>query len=380
MSGTVSSESHLATEVQREEKRSGYMREEEEEEEERVCVAAKTIQRSFRSRRRSGSRLRAFDELVKDMSRCVICHDECVRMMRCQNGHGVCEGCNMSSTDPRCPLCRDVRSTEVDKTFERIVVATQVQLTCQTCKKRVTAATCEFHRNWCPQHKFTCPFNSCSQTLPANELARHVLQCHGTRTQRVRTQNDGAYRIFASFPATSNDVSVIVLEDDTCIVVSTSHIRRVIMPTAHSHVGQADALLQLHMRAVYSSPSARAIVALVRQMRLIDCDDVYNSWVEEHRHGIVAPIVAPRESLDEGAYDGPVVKPRVALTETPETALVVSAGTLNHKLLAAHARRYGLRDIHPSSYTSCPIHMRTAFFQISFRCIDESISEAWEKL
>jgi hypothetical protein len=148
----------------------------------------------------------------------------------------------------------------------------------------------------------------------------------------------------------------------------------------NSHVGQADVLLQLHMRAVYSSPNAFALVALVRQMRLIDCDDVYNSWVEEHRHGIVVPIVAPRESLDEGAYDGPVVKPRVALTETPETAFVVSAGTLNHKLLAAHARRYGLRDIHPSSYISCPIHMRTAFFQISFRCLDERISDAWEKL
>ena len=52
------------------------------------------------------------------MSRCVVCHDECVRAVRCRNYHAVCVGCEMGTADNRCPMCRATRSTQFDSTFE----------------------------------------------------------------------------------------------------------------------------------------------------------------------------------------------------------------------------------------------------------------------
>lgn len=343
-----------------------------------TLLAAMMVQHAYRAWR--SLRLMRFERHMRELARCVVCHDECVRMIRCSNGHGVCVGCQLNTHDLRCPLCREYRSCDVDASFESMLRATHVTFRCQTCQRSVASTVCEHHRAWCCQHRFTCPHAMCTHTCLGADLAEHSLRLHSRHTHKVRPGGDGAHHVVAAFPP-SHDLTVFVLGDSgIAVLVSLTQVRRMTMMGPSSTPSQHEVLVQLHLRAIYPSPDAPAIVCTVRQLRVHDCS-IPNSWVEEHRHGLITPVVASRESLSETFYEGPIVKPRVALTESSETPFVQAGACPPDTSLSAHARRFGLRDVGlvGSSVTVPPkdAHTRVALLHMSFRCVDERVGNVW---
>lgn len=343
----------------------------------RLALAVLQLQHAFRTRR--SRRLAHLEAHLRDMARCVVCADECVRMVRCANGHGVCVGCQLNSVvlDQRCPVCREHRSaTAVDASFESLARAARVAFRCQTCQASVLAGECEDHRAWCTHHHFTCPHPTCAHSCLAADMGAHWRQIHARHTHSV--PGDGEYHVVAAFPpSTHEDLTAFVLGDDretTVIVSLTQQVRRV--PVSISSYA-ADVLVQLHLRAIYPSRDAPAVVCTMRQLRVPDCGGVPNAWVEEHRHGLVVPVVASREGLRETFYDGPVIKPRSTLLADDDVMkpLVCVGAPPTDPTVATRVRRYGLRDV--GGAPAAAGNVRVALFHFTFRCVDETIGHAW---
>lgn len=345
-----------------------------------VEIAAIVVQHWFRTRR--SLRLLSFERRIRDMARCVVCHDECVHMIRCSNSHGVCVGCQLNAMhDLRCPVCREYRGCDVDASFESMLRAAHVTFRCQTCQRSVASTMCEYHRAWCSQHRFTCPHTVCSHSCVGRDFADHCLRLHSRHTHKLHPTRDGAHHVVAAFPP-SHDLTVFVLGDHgIAVLVSLTQVRRMSMlGSASASMSPNDVLVHLHLRAIYPSHAAPAVVCTVRQLRVHDCSTP-NSWVEEHRHGLITPVVASREGLHETFYDGPVVKPRVALVESVETAFVAASTCPPDTSVVASARRFGLRDVGLVGSTmtvpSKDAHTRVALLHLSFRCMDEAVADVW---
>lgn len=221
------------------------------------------------------------------MVTCSICHDECVRMVRCSNGHACCVGCALCTNDARCPLCRESRPLVPDTTICSFLEACGTRLKCYACDVCFAPRDCERHRAWCPEHQFVCPYPNCSQCVPAIAMADHVM--HHPSVPALTRSIDGSYHMVLAFQSRANEC-LIACVNDTTVVISNG-LRRVVALGS-----QADPPMMVSMRAYYASGGAAPLRATVRQMSVSACDDA-GGWLEEHRIGIVTPMMASREAV-----------------------------------------------------------------------------------
>ena len=104
----------------------------------------------------------------------------------------------------------------------------------------------------------------------------------------------------------------------------------------------------LAARAYYPSPTARALRLTVRLLRVLGCETPAEAFCEEHRLGVVPPMLASRESIVLCNVAATLV-PRTVYapshqqhpTENPFFVLAAKPGAG----LATRARHAGLRDL-----------------------------------
>jgi hypothetical protein len=289
-------------------------------------AAAFRVQRAWR--KACTRRLVATRAALREMTTCVVCRDECVQLVRCANNHGCCVGCALAASDARCPLCRETRvNAAADPATPAVLAACRARLHCAACELYLDVDAVERHRAWCPRHRFVCPWSSCTQCVPAAELATHVL-AHGV--PQLAADADNVYQIHLVLRPSS----ALVFVAAGAVVVLTleaSSFRRAGAP-ACAHVG---------LRAFYSSPSAPALTARLRQLRIVD-----GEWIEDHRLGPVMPMLATREAIVHGAVVA--VTPRAACLHDESCDNLVFAGPPTPRTLAL-VRRAGVADTSASA-------------------------------
>jgi len=221
----------------------------------------------------------------REMTRCVVCDDECVTLFRCENGHGCCIGCDASITDQRCPVCREPRRTTPDDTLRTILTKTRARHLCSACNIHVDTRICEHHRAWCPSHRFTCPIPSCQHACSASQLGQHV-RCHTAATA-----------ISHEFVLVANRISedTVLVVDDDVIVISTAP------RNSNSLNDIISGGMIFSIRCYYSGPNVDVWTCTVCQIKtsMSHLDDRY---VERYNMGIVPAMIASREQIVVAPY------------------------------------------------------------------------------
>lgn len=288
--------------------------------------AATVVQRAWRRYMvRMMMNIRAWS---REMSRCVVCYDECATLFRCTNGHGCCIGCDASITDQRCPVCREPRHSDVDQTLTTLLTTTRARHHCTACNIYVGTARCEHHRAWCPSHEFTCPVSSCQQTIRASELARHV--CHHNIVTRVDPRNE-----FVIVANRFSEDTVLVVEDDV-IVVST---------TPRNNNSLNDIIsggIIFGIRCYYRDSNVGTWSCRVRQVQTSTSHDS-DRYVEEYHVGFVPAMIASREHIVVAPYT-PHMMPRCVDTSSSgvRTPMVI---TETGRELTRRLVNHGIRDV-----------------------------------
>ena len=351
-----------------------------------TAVATAAIQRAWRARcSRAHARLAA---TLRQLAVCAVCHDECVQVIRCRNGHACCEGCELSSADTRCPMCRVPRAYARDVTLERVLRAADPALRCTACGAAVRPRECERHRAWCPAHRFVCPAPGCTATVGARDMAAHVARhVAAGEAHALRRRADGTYGLVVGVTRAAGETFVLALDgargrggergdergdgDDRGAVVVVTVVpqrTRVNLLPAHQHDWP---LLHVQLYAFYPGPTAPAIVATVRQLRAADCD-APGGFLEEHRSGAVAPMLASRENVLLGV-GGPLIAARSILHHDAAAAPasdrpLVRPDAAPSPELGRAVRAHGVRDP-PLDRTSLPADpgAQCAILQIGLR-------------
>tara|TARA_B110001450_G_scaffold61192_1_gene57978 strand:+ start:1344 stop:2360 length:1017 start_codon:yes stop_codon:yes gene_type:complete len=302
------------------------------------------IQRGWR--RIASQRASRLLQHLRELCVCSVCHDECVRLLRCSSNHPLCVGCALLSSDPRCPLCREPRlpsSFVVDSTVPALLEAANVKLKCNTCGKMSDSRDCEHHRAWCRSHTFLCPCQACTHCATGSTLSQHVL----THQEVARVLPP--HRIVCVVGRTME--ALVLMVHDTTVVMKVSghrrilHVNREFVPSAPQ--------LQLAFRAYYTSPDAPPIRVTVRQKRVCDCEDD-DEWLEEQRVGTIPPVMATRENVWVTTHM-PSITPRSVLFEggnRDDSAFFQPP----YEGLQSQLHRMGLRDF-PSVTSPFPMQM-----------------------
>lgn len=298
--------------------------------------AAQTLQRRWRMH--LAQRCCVALRKMREMSVCVVCNDECVGVVRCPNGHACCLGCEMSTHDSRCPICRVGRPMVQDASFEALARSAGVRMHCAACDVFFPVDRCEHHRAWCPSHRFVCPHPECTACVTASDMAAHVARHEGVHSLTRRTC--GRHHVILGMPRHGGD-TVIVCVGPTVVVV-TNASRRFYTPTQLT-TDSVSMTLQVH--AYYPSSHSPPVYATLRQLRVVDCSDV-NSWVEEHRYGLVPPMMASRENVVV-SQSGPILTPRCVMMDplVNSVGLFALPDVLPGKDLSSTIRARGVRDI-----------------------------------
>lgn len=265
-------------------------------------LAAAALQRAWRARA-SWQHSKMLTRM-REMTECAVCGDECVRMVRCLRGHGVCVGCAIGHADPRCPLCRAPRPIAEDTSFTAVLRTCAVTLRCSGCGRYTPASEHEAHRAWCPAHRFECPCGECNATVHAAELARHVREAHPNVPDLARGE-DLSHHLVAALSHAQE--SIVCLAGDVVVVLTTG--ARV------PHPPNDRPPVHVYLRAYYPRPGARPLYATISQLRVADCAHS-DGWTERHRLGVVPPMLASRESVVVAHATASFV-PRTGLAHEP---------------------------------------------------------------
>lgn len=291
------------------------------------------IQKAWRHA--ESSRMTRMKQRVRDMCECVVCRDECVQVIRCSNGHTSCVGCAMASQDSRCPMCREPRSNTVDTLLVDVLRWSNTRLRCNTCGTMHTYDRCEQHRAWCPEHRFVCPWGTCNQSFRSRDLVQHM--SHHSDVGHLKASPED-YHCVVVFFRTGD--TVILCTTSAVVVLHVGPNRRFSTVCGSSVVNEC---FQLSLRAYYLGPDAAPLVATVRQLGVHDSERP-ECWLEEHRMGVVPPMLASREGVVLATHT-PVLVPRTlgSYSNVDTTRILVDERpgcTLRDKL-----RGMGVRDL-----------------------------------
>ena len=327
--------------------------------------AIQILQRAWRAR--ASRRLAQAARALRELATCAICQDECVHLVRCSNAHGCCLGCALSAEDNRCPLCRESRPLVPDATVASTLRALGTRLRCATCGIHSDVDACEEHRAWCPDHCFLCPVTGCAQCVPASEMASHV-QHHAEVS--VLHLHEGAYHLILGVRAHGTEGLIVTL-DDTVVVVELAARRTLAI--------EQEQVMVVALRAYYPHARAPALHTTVQQVLPSLCDGT--DWVEEHRLGVMAPMLASHEGL---------VASRVTAKLTPRSLVPEQARLLSitdappGTVLSHRMRRVGWRDLpsHAPLLTPLPagvqhgLLIRLCFRVDATSCISEHVCQS----
>ena len=178
------------------------------------------------------------------------------------------------------------------------MAAAGARLLCAACDVHLDAKDVEFHRAWCPRHRFVCPWEQCAQCVAAADMAAHV-RAHGVPCLTPADAGDVHFHV-----ALRPTCSVVVVVDDAVVVLT--------LAAGSFRRGGEPACAFVSLRAYYASSDAPLLTARVRQVR------VDGEWVEDHRLGAVTPMLATREA----AAGGTALTPRSMNAAENEAALV----------------------------------------------------------
>ena len=306
-------------------------------------LAARRVQRAWRAC--AARRLVAAGGALRALATCAVCQDECVRLVRCANGHGCCVGCALCASDMRCPLCREPRPLVAERVLADTMAACGLRLRCASCGVSSAIADVEAHRAWCPAHRYVCPHAACAQCVSAGAMAAHVAAHHSDGVPRLLRAADGARHVVAAFALRLASDSLVLEVGGAVVVVRTWP--KYLSALALSEAGPP--ALQLAARAYYPAPTARALCLTVRLLRVVGCETP-EAFCEEHRLGVVPPMLASREScvmcnvaatlVPRTVYAPPPQHPRLP-DVNPFCVVPARPGAG----LAARARHAGLRDL-----------------------------------
>ena len=263
---------------------------------------AAVIQRAWR--RRTSRRTCELLKHLRGLSVCCVCGDESIKMLRCSNAHGCCIGCAAASTDTRCPLCRENKETRwPDGAVPLLLRQAHARLRCHACGTLHRPDSIEHHRAWCPSHAFVCPYPACAQCVPARSMFAHVAHHDGV----MHVGADGLFCVLGPVNGT-----MVLRHERTIVMLRVLVQRRPIMPSSSTETPPVH--FQMVFHAYYESDQSPPLRATVRQRRLAGCD-VPEAWVEEHRLGVVPPVLAHRETIVSTTHM-PSLVPRAMLLES----------------------------------------------------------------
>lgn len=327
-----------------------------------------------RWRRRASRRMGVATATLRGMVTCAVCHDECVRLVRCSNGHACCVGCAMCATDTRCPLCRENRPLVPDTTVLPLLEACGTRLQCASCRTSLVPRQVEKHRAWCAEHRFLCPWSNCSQCVHALSMADHV-RGHPNVPALTRRLDGGYHLVVALLSRVSE--SIVCCVEDATIVISNGAQRIAVFGSPK------EPPMMLTLRAYYASGTSRALRATVRQHMVSSCDQK-DAWVDEHRVGVISPMIASREA---------VVSTSTVAALTPRTLIVDSMVMHTPHIMLPDARpghtpglgdrirRNGMRDLPPAMLPMNAVadaHTPAALVHICIRDDPTPISDVYD--
>ena len=273
--------------------------------------------------------------LLRGMSECAICGDECVDMVRCGNGHGCCTGCDAYKAGRACPLCREPQVQIVDVVLPMVMRKCAMRLGCEQCDTCVPSDERERHRAWCPAHTFACPVPGCMRAARASAMATHLRLQHGSDSVHT-VGRDGRITLIVSRAV--EDVVLLVADTtggrDAATAVLLSFVRR----GADVLLGQ----MSMNTRAYYKNRQAAAWQLSVRQVRVQDCNA--GAWTEEYRVGVISPAIASRENVMIPTYS-PIISPRCCLLDDARWSRACTAIDSRSCGNAELLRSMGLRDL-----------------------------------
>ena len=243
--------------------------------------AAVHVQRAWR---RTASHRHALGMArLRDASVCVVCHDECTRVVRCVNGHAACLGCALASgPTSSCAVCREARHAHVDRTLTPLMEASSIKLRCGTCSRMISWRDCETHRAWCPSHRFACPFDGCNAHVRACDLSNHVYSAHQAADLLLDLLPE---------PAEAHTYSAILAmrpgQDAAMLCVGPTVV---VVHLALPPMGASEPFYVMSLRGYYEGPQSPALHVRLRQHRMET-----DTWMSEHNVGVVPPVLASRE-------------------------------------------------------------------------------------
>ena len=257
---------------------------------------------------------------IRDRCRCCVCHDECVDVMTCANGHSVCVGCDALIDGRACPLCRDVRGDRIDTTLATVASNMCLAMHCEQCGANIPSRDVEFHRAWCAAHPFQCPVEGCTAFVHGCDMCQHVTSQHspyrGTRITMAISR------------FSSNAVCIV---GGTTVVISCTPESRGDTLALHT---------MMHIRAYYPSPECAPLLATVTQKRATDLST--DTFLERFHLGVVPPVIASRERLVLSPYSV-AVTPRCIMTN--ETVSILGRPPMWLPNPVDDVVRLGIRDI-----------------------------------
>lgn len=288
------------------------------------------VQRAWRqlaSRRHALSMAR-----LRDASVCVVCHDECTRVVRCVNGHAACLGCALASgAASSCAVCREPRHLHVDRTLTPLMEASSIKLRCGTCNRMVTWRDCETHRAWCPAHRFACPCDGCNAHVRACDLANHVYSAHHATDLLLNLLPDTE-----THPTYSAILAMRPGQDAAMLCVGTTVV---VVHLALPPMGTSEPFYVVSLRAYYEGPQSPALHVRLRQHRMEN-----GMWMSEHHVGLIPPVLASRE-LTPHTASVPLVHACVATQPWSDQPMVCASMSWQQSRLVIG--QSGVRDVLP---------------------------------
>ena len=143
---------------------------------------------------------------------CAVCQDECVRLVRCANGHRCCVGCALCAA-ARCPLCREPRALVAGRARGRdggVRAAAALREL-----RRASAIGVEAHRAWCRRTA------SCAAKRARVRAHARDGGARGRTASRLLRHADGARHVVAAFALRLASDALVCEVGGVTVVVST---------------------------------------------------------------------------------------------------------------------------------------------------------------
>ena len=92
----------------------------------------------------------------------------------CPNGHNICSECKTQC--PSCPVCREAMGNTKSLLAATVIEFMDHVCPYHGCSKKMLLSNLEKHKMTCEYEPVSCPGDSCTVTLPRNDVVKHLLE------------------------------------------------------------------------------------------------------------------------------------------------------------------------------------------------------------